>query len=815
MSKRALIDKKPLNRTFINTEEITFLQTDASGILISASEHLSSFTGLSIKDLVGSSLFQLIPKKDHPKLSSLLKKQKSALVENLTISIKGDKKHRPIQFSIHYLAGANNRNFLLNWTMDPKITSNRSRERSALQLVGQMFSENRQPVILYNPGDFQFAYANPAACATYGYNESEFLQLSITGLLKNNNVDHDTPLVSGKYFFSGKNGSNILTDVFISPVVVANKTFEILFLNTNLDAGFFQPVKSKQYLEASTPFDTEINNSELLRYSTPKNENFTDTREILDNSPTIFFKLDSKGNFLFVSDEFQRLLGYSCNEIFGLHFTSIVFPDDLDIAEQGFADIFQFGRAQSKVNFRALKKSGGFEWFSTSGIFVFDQNGKPLYCIGFAQNITEIKQLVEKLEASEERYAAFINHSSEAIWRFETAVPIPLDLPEEEIILEFFTKGYLAECNDQMAKLYGFEEAADIAGAPLTSFIPADDPGTQAYFKGFIQAGFKLVNVETHETDKNGNEKIFLNNLLGIVENKKLVRVWGTQRDVTEQRTAENKAKQQLEQSENFFKSLISDSLDGIIILDTEGVITYAAESIKNVLGFLPSEVIGKNCFEFIHREDLTTAQEAFDNSFTQLKSPYLEARFHSKKGEWLWMLVRSNNLYHQPSIRGMVVYFTNITQRKHTENILKESEKRFRNLADTVPVMVWVTDENNKSTYVSRCWSDFTGVSLEAIISSGWAKIIHPDDHQVAKGQYDRHMKSRQPFVIEYRIRSKEGDFKWVVDHGVPRFTTDGIFIGYIGSVIDIHYRKTAEQKLRYQAAMIENIRDAIISTD
>ena len=815
MSKRSLIDKKPFNRSFINAEEITFLQTDASGILISASEHLSTYTGLSIKELVGSSLFNHTSTKDHPKLSSLLKKKKSSPSDKITILIKGEKKNRPINFTIHYLAGTNNRNFLLNWTVDPKITNTRNRGRSALKLIGQMFSSNPQPVIIFNPINYHIAYANQAATAIYGYNQSEFLQLSINDLLTNYKIDPDNTFVSGNYLLSRKNEPGVLTEVFISPIMIDKKSFAVVFLNTVPDTDIIQSVQIKQSSQDIISFAKEIDKSGMLHASDGRNENLTDTREILDNSPTIFFKLDSEGNFLFVSDEFERLLGFSSKEIFGRHFTSIILQEDLDVAKQGFADIFQFGRAQAKVNFRAVKKNGGFEWFSTYGIFFFDQKGKPLHCIGFAQNITEIKQLVEKLEASEERYAAFINHSSEAIWRFETADPIPLELPEEEIIYEFFTKGYLAECNDQMAKLYGFEEAADIAGAPLASFMPADNQGTQEYFKGFIQSGFKLVNVETHETDKNGNKKIFLNNLLGIVENKKLVRVWGTQRDVTEQRTAENKAKQQLEQSENFFKSLISDSLDGIVILNTEGVITYAAESITNVLGFLPGEVIGKNCFEFIHPEDLPIANEAFDISFSQIKSPYLEARFHSKKGEWLWMLVRSNNLYHQPSIRGLVVYVTNITQRKHTENILKESEKRFRNLADTVPVMIWVTDESNKSTYVSKCWSDFTGVSLEKIISDGWIKIIHPEDHQVAIGRYDRYFKAREPFVIEYRIRSKEGDYKWVVDHGVPRFTADGIFIGYIGSVIDIHYRKTAEQKLRYQAAMIENIRDAIISTD
>jgi PAS domain S-box-containing protein len=206
---------------------------------------------------------------------------------------------------------------------------------------------------------------------------------------------------------------------------------------------------------------------------------------------------------------------------------------------------------------------------------------------------------------------------------------------------------------------------------------------------------------------------------------------------------------------------------------------------------------------------------QGFSAESKRMQQRYLELRFQSAKGEWLWMMVRARNLYDQPSIKGMVVYFTNITQRKHAEDVLRESDKRFRHLADTVPVMIWVTDENHKPTYVSKWWANFTGISLEKIISEGWRNIVHPGDYELAIEQYRLYFGTRVSFVIEYRIKSKDGSYRWVVDHGVPRFTADGLFMGYIGTVMDIHYRKTAEQKLRYQEWMIENIRDAIVSTD
>lgn len=789
MPKRATINKKPFTRSFTNTDDSGLIQTDSRGTIISASEQLSAFTGLTIRKLVGSSLTDITVKKDHAKLASFLRKEKLAGKHTIAVLLKGESRNRTFKFSVEIIPRGGSRNFLLNWI--PVIAKAKA-SGSHLVDVKQMFDSNPQPVMVYEPGSLSVLYANPAACALFGHSYGELVTMSFKELFDGISTTSD-PSPDDMLKCNLKHQSGYLpAKIFTSPIPIKNKAYRLAFLNV-LESGASSSNGSM---------------SELAK-------DYRDPWQILDDAPEVFFKLDVDGNFVFVSSELERTLGYSKTEVQGKHYTTIVHPDDRDIARQGFADVFQFGRAKGNVIFRVIKKAGGIQWVSTSAIFLYDNEGKPLYSLGFAQNVTEIKELIEKLEASEERYAAFINHSSEAIWRFETLEPLDTNLPEEILIKNFINKGYLAECNDQMARSYGFEEASDITGAPLDKFIPVEDAATMEYFKGFIQSGFKLVNVETHETDKEGNQKIFLNNLLGIVENNKLVRVWGTQRDITDHRLSEKKAKELLEESENFFKSLISDSLDGIIVLDREGYITYAAGSITNVLGYRPEHVIGRKGFDFIHPDDVKVAEQAFDNQLNNVSGPYLEIRFQASTGNWLWMLVRSNNLYQHPSVRGLVVYFTDITQRKHTDSILKESEKRFRYLADTVPVMIWVSDENNKITYISKYWADFTGVSLEDIEKNGWKKVIHPEDHKLVVSQYDYHFRQRQSFVREYRVKTREGGYNWVVDHGVPRFTQDGTFMGYIGSVTDIHHRKMAEQKLIYQARLMENVRDAIIATD
>lgn len=147
----------------------------------------------------------------------------------------------------------------------------------------------------------------------------------------------------------------------------------------------------------------------------------------------------------------------------------------------------------------------------------------------------------DALRQSEERYKAFISQSSEGIWRFELEKPLSIKWPLEKQINHIFTYGYLAECNDAMAKMYGFSKAKEIIGTRLDQLLIPTDEANVTYLKNFINANYKLNRTESHELDRFGNNHIFENNLVGIVEDGFIHRAWGTQRDITQQRNAEKK----------------------------------------------------------------------------------------------------------------------------------------------------------------------------------------------------------------------------------------------------------------------------------
>jgi PAS domain S-box-containing protein len=138
------------------------------------------------------------------------------------------------------------------------------------------------------------------------------------------------------------------------------------------------------------------------------------------------------------------------------------------------------------------------------------------------------------------------------------------------------------------------------------------------------------------------------------------------------------------------------------------------------------------------------------------------------------------------------------VAKRVEREHVaLRESEERFRRVANTAPVMIWMSGTDKMCNYFNQTWLDFTGRSLEAELGNGWAEGVHPEDWEMCLETYTRAFDRRESFQMAYRLRRHDGEFRWVLDQGVPRFHTDGSFAGYIGSCIDITERKLAEDVL------------------
>jgi PAS domain S-box-containing protein len=135
--------------------------------------------------------------------------------------------------------------------------------------------------------------------------------------------------------------------------------------------------------------------------------------------------------------------------------------------------------------------------------------------------------------------------------------------------------------------------------------------------------------------------------------------------------------------------------------------------------------------------------------------------------------------------------------ERRQAEQLVRESEQRFRLVANTAPVMIWMSNPDKKCSYVNQPWLDFTGRSIATELDSGWAEGVHPQDVADCLNTYSEAFDRREPVKLHYRLRRHDGEYRWVFDIGVPRYNPDGSFAGYIGSCMDVTEQKLAEEAL------------------
>jgi PAS domain S-box-containing protein len=228
-------------------------------------------------------------------------------------------------------------------------------------------------------------------------------------------------------------------------------------------------------------------------------------------------------------------------------------------------------------------------------------------------------------------------------------------------------------------------------------------------------------------------------------------------------------------------------------------------DSFLEMSGYRRDQVIGKTSLD-LNIWGTVEARKTFLNDLEERGSLVnRETSFHTRDGSIRTLLSSAEKL----EIDGkqcLLVASSDITERMRAQQALLESEARFRTMADTAPVMIWIADTNKNATYFNQQWLEFTGRPLEQEIGSGWTSGIHPLDLDGSMKLFDAAFDSREPFRMEYRLRRADGTYRWVIDSGTPRLSPTGEFLGYIGSSVDITDRKESEAALVFAHEALEN---------
>ena len=279
---------------------------------------------------------------------------------------------------------------------------------------------------------------------------------------------------------------------------------------------------------------------------------------------------------------------------------------------------------------------------------------------------------------------------------------------------------------------------------------------------------------------------------------------------LTEGLTEKEKAAEQDRQSELFFRALIADSLDGILLVDQVGTISFSSESVVNILGYEPEDLVGNNSFDYVHPDDIQLCRSAFEDELKQEpQRKFIGIRLLQKSGEWLWCMVRGHNQLSNPVVGGILIYFCDDTFRRSIEDALIESRERFFHLIQNLNVGIVLCDAEGKILLCNQtCLHIFKESTEENLVGKSVfnpsarliyedGKLMHPDEYPVAQAIQTK--KAIRDHIAGVD-KNESGHITWLQINAQPVFETDQTIKHIICSFIDITEQRSLAQQFKQQ---------------
>lgn len=259
------------------------------------------------------------------------------------------------------------------------------------------------------------------------------------------------------------------------------------------------------------------------------------------------------------------------------------------------------------------------------------------------------------------------------------------------------------------------------------------------------------------------------------------------------------------------YADMLRLAYDAIIVWNPTQGIEFWNHGAETLYGYTATEALGQVTHELLQ----TQHERPWSAILAQLQERGVwegEVTHTTKAGANVIVSTRHQLIEAAAGDWVVVEINRNITAQKQAAAELRESEARFRVMADSAPVLIWVSGLDKGCTFFNKAWLEFTGRPLVQELGFGWTENIHPDDYEQCLTTYATAFDTRQDFALEYRLRRHDGAYRWVVDKGTPRLGSDGSFAGFIGGCIDITERKESEVILARYQLLSDQVRDIML---
>lgn len=286
-------------------------------------------------------------------------------------------------------------------------------------------------------------------------------------------------------------------------------------------------------------------------------------------------------------------------------------------------------------------------------------------------------------------------------------------------------------------------------------------------------------------------------------------------------------AKQLAQQTSERLSLALAASHMGLWEWDIKNDELTGSTELKEIFGLPANTKLSyKKYLSLIEESDRSQIEQIIKHTLKDGGSYQVEHRIIRPDGSVHWVQGQGKAFLEDGKAVRLIGTSMNIDDRKQAEMHLQESEARFRNMADSAPVLIWLAGLDKQCYYFNKPWLVFTGRSLRQEIGYGWTKSVHPEDVDRVINTFNTSFDAHRSFQMEYRLRRADGTYRWMLDNGTPQFSPSGAFLGYIGSLIDIHdFKRAVEQRKELEARTIaltqerselvalNNIKDEFIS--